>query len=187
MGSARTSFAFATEQCAGIEVAILRCLATSTDREGAELLVERGQCIACASGSAPLSVPTALACFVRPVHCGNIPILVGLFTRRDALVVSKHVPNSQCCFPLLIPIQGVSRRERDVLTPTVALQMLHLTWASIASLSAREAALLSATENRGFEVGCLRPLRPIGLRRFDAAWLRSAMTSHGPVLARDAR
>lgn len=41
-GSARMSFAFATEQCAGIEVAVLRCIATSTDREGDELLAERG-------------------------------------------------------------------------------------------------------------------------------------------------
>ncbi|RZN02243.1 hypothetical protein CWO91_32665 [Bradyrhizobium genosp. SA-3] len=41
MGSARTSFAFATEQCARIEVAVLRCIDLD-DREGAELLAERG-------------------------------------------------------------------------------------------------------------------------------------------------
>ncbi|MDA9464775.1 hypothetical protein XH87_09175 [Bradyrhizobium sp. CCBAU 53415] len=38
-GPARTSFAFATDQCARIEVAVLRYIATS---EGAELLAERG-------------------------------------------------------------------------------------------------------------------------------------------------
>jgi len=42
MECARTSFAFATEQCAEIEVAVLRCIATSTVVKGRELLAERG-------------------------------------------------------------------------------------------------------------------------------------------------
>lgn len=117
-----------TEQCAGMEVAVLRCIVAVTDRDRAELPAERGQCVACASGSAPFISSEGIGLLGQTGALRQHPYSRGALLTARCLPRFKARANSQCCFPLLIPIHGVSRSERGVLTPTVALRMLRLTW-----------------------------------------------------------